>query len=96
MRLTAGSRSPRNPETVSARGYGTPVPTRERRCEVCGCCADLEQTSAHHARVLYLCTWHGKRFHVLEPIWKSTKGVFELLARIDIWLKMHRELARAA
>jgi hypothetical protein len=46
--------------------------------------------------VLYLCTWHGKRFHVLEPIWKSTKGVFELLARIDIWLKMHRELARAA
>lgn len=78
-------------------GRVLPVPTRERRCEVCGCCADPEQTSAHHARVIYLCTWHGKRFHVLEFLWRETPSTMETLARIDLWLRVKREqLARAA
>ncbi|MFO0601412.1 MAG: hypothetical protein U0228_39290 [Myxococcaceae bacterium] len=66
----------------------------ERRCEVCGAAADAGQTSAHHARVLYLCTGHGRRFHVLEFLWRSPSTTFEALARIDLWIRLHAEPLR--
>jgi hypothetical protein len=38
----------------------------ERRCEVCGGPVDHEQTSTHHARVVWLCTADGLDFHARE------------------------------
>lgn len=69
----------------------------ERRCEVCEAAADPEQVSAHHVRVVHLCTTHGRIFHVLEFLWRETPSTMETLARIDLWLRVKREqFARAA
>jgi len=36
---------------------------RNHRCEVCGAAVDLQQTSAHLARVHWFCSEHGRSFH---------------------------------
>lgn len=67
----------------------------ERCCEVCGEAADLTQTSAHHARVIFFCTGHGKAFRVLAFLWHGATR--EVSARIDLWLKTKRDgVMRAA
>jgi hypothetical protein len=68
----------------------------ERCCEVCGERADLNLTSAHHARVIFFCTGHGKAFKVLAFLWHGATQ--EVSARIDFWLASKRErlTARAA
>lgn len=61
----------------------------ERCCEVCGARADLTLTSAHHARVIFFCTRHGKAFKVLAFLWSGATR--EVSARIDLWLMTKRE-----
>jgi hypothetical protein len=59
----------------------------ERRCEVCGGAVDPEQTSAHHARVLWLCTEHGLEFHARELPAKAAATTAECWRLIDAWLQ---------
>lgn len=67
----------------------------ERRCECCAELADPTQTSAHYARVLFLCTLHGQRFHACERQWKSATETRVLLAQISLWVRVQRTGAAA-
>ncbi len=61
---------------------------RERRCVVCGALADVEQTSAHLARVLFFCTAHGEQFHASAYFHVARKALstVDCWAAVDAWL----------
>lgn len=61
----------------------------ERPCEVCGARIDPAWTSAHFARVLWLCTAHGEAFHESENLgWIATAGTTDRIhAAIDAWVR---------
>lgn len=54
---------------------------RERRCVVCAGPADVEQTSAHLARVMFFCTAHGEQFHSSASFHVARRA----LATADCW-----------
>ena len=58
-----------------------PMRVRERRCVVCGVLADVEQTSAHLARVMFFCTAHGQQFHTSAYFVVARRA----LATVDCW-----------
>lgn len=70
----------------------------ERTCEVCGQPADLDQTSAIHARVVWLCTRDGVRFNgpAVTAALRDAPSTLELHRRIDCWLEIRRSMSAAA
>lgn len=70
----------------------------ERRCEVCGEQADGD-TSAHFARVVWLCRRHSAWFHspVMLRCFSSGTSTQEVHETIDLWLMLMRaELSLAS
>jgi hypothetical protein len=67
----------------------------ERRCEVCGGPVDHEQTSTHHARVVWLCTADGLDFHARESEWRWASSTAECLERIATWVAVTRAVTPA-
>jgi hypothetical protein len=57
---------------------------------VCGGPVDHEQTSTHHARVVWLCTADGLDFHARESEWRAQGSVFAVLDAIEAWLRTRR------
>ena len=67
----------------------------ERRCEVCGDLADPAATSAHHARVIWLCGEHGEIFQGSVE-WREAKGArttAECWRLVDEWLDREAQTA---
>lgn len=60
----------------------------ERRCVVCGALADVEQTSAHFARVMYFCAAHGEQFHASAyfAVARDSRATVDCWAAVDAWL----------
>jgi hypothetical protein len=60
---------------------------QDRRCFVCGCSADVEQTSAHLAKVMWFCTNHGTAFHTSVEFHAArvARSTAECWRAIDAW-----------
>lgn len=65
-----------------------PMRVHERRCVVCGALADVEQTSAHLARVMFFCTAHGEQFHASAyfHVARRALATVDCWAAVDAWL----------
>ncbi len=64
---------------------------RNRRCEVCGAAVDLQQTSAHLARVHWFCSEHGRSFHA-SPQFRLARHA---ISTADCWRAVDEWFAAA-
>lgn len=65
---------------------------KDKRCEVCGAAADLDETSAHFVNVHWLCTVHGRAFRA-SPHFATAKlalSTVECLRAVGAWLELAR------
>lgn len=69
--------------------HDVPMRVNERRCVVCGGGADVRQTSAHLARVMYFCAQHGAQFHASAAfaLARSALSTVDCWAAVDAWLR---------
>lgn len=78
-------------------GVGSGQRLSERRCEVCGAPADLEQTSAHLARVHFFCTDDGQAFHASAyfQVARLASSTAECWVAVEAWLDVAKADAAA-
>ena len=66
--------------------------TSDRRCDVCGDRACPELTSAHFARVIWLCQSHGKAFYTSLNFFaaRAARSSVKVQKHLDGWLARAR------